>query len=164
MWTAVFFCCMWRKWIQNNGYSEKEHFVTNNIYSCIEINGHLILSLVVSVLQGKLPKECLRIWTTGPQACGQTFHVLRSMAGTFSTMVNFTLKCIFERINKLNYISSIECTEEIIFPQGKRRLLQVNEYQTKPCLFQHWQMSRKAWPPRKLNDVQSFYQNILIIS
>ena len=49
------------------------------------------------------------------------------MTGTFSTMVNFTLKGILERINKLNYIYSIECTEEIIFPRVKRRLLQVNE-------------------------------------
>ena len=73
VWTAVFFCRIWRKWIQNNGYSEKEHFVTDNISSCIEINGHLILSLVVSVLQGKLPKECLRIWTTGYKLVNKHF-------------------------------------------------------------------------------------------
>ena len=42
-------------------------------------------------------------------------------------MVNFTLKGILERINKLNYIASIECTDEIVFPRVKRRLLQLNE-------------------------------------
>ena len=127
MWRVAFFCRIWRKWLCLNGYSEKDHFLTANVYLCIEINAHMILCLVINVMNGKLPKECLRVWTTGSQACEQTFRLLRSMSGTFSTMVNFTLKGILERINKLNYVASIECTEEIVFPRVKRRLLQLNE-------------------------------------
>ena len=108
-------------------YPEKDHLLTANVYSCIEINAHLILCLVISVVEGKLPKQCLLIWTTGSQACEQMFRLLRSMSGTFSTMVNFTLKGILERIQKLNYIASIECTDEIVFPRVKRRLLHLNE-------------------------------------
>ena len=78
-------------------------------------------------MQGNLPEECLRVWVTGSQACEQMFRLLRSMSGTFSTMVNFTLKGILERINKLNYVASIECLEDIVFPRVKRRLLQLNE-------------------------------------
>ena len=86
-----------------------------------------MLSLLVNVKNGNLPKECLRVWTTGSQACEQTFRLLRSMTGTFSTIVNFTMKGILERINKLNYVASIECSEDIVFPRVKRRLLQLNE-------------------------------------
>ena len=42
-------------------------------------------------------------------------------------MINVTLKDIHERINKLNYILSIHCTEQIIFSRVKRRLFQVDE-------------------------------------
>ena len=42
-------------------------------------------------------------------------------------MVNFTLKGILERLNKLNYLASIECTEDIVFLRVKRRLLQLNK-------------------------------------
>ena len=121
------FCRIWRKWINEMKYPEKDHFLTDNVYSCIEINAHLILCLVITVIEGKLPKQCLCVWTTGSQACEQMFRLLRSVSGTFSTMVNFTLKGILERINKLNYIASIECTDEIVFPRVKRRLLQLNE-------------------------------------
>ena len=86
-----------------------------------------MLSLLINVKNGDLPKECLRVWTTGSQACEQTFRLLRSMTGTFSTIVSFAMKGILERINKLNYVASIECSEDIVFPRVKRRLLQQNE-------------------------------------
>ena len=49
------------------------------------------------------------------------------MTPVFSTVINFTLKGILERIHKLNYLASIESCDDIIFPRVKRRLLQVNE-------------------------------------
>ena len=33
---------------------------------------------------------------------------------------------ILELINKLNYVASIECTEEIVFPRIKQHLLQMS--------------------------------------
>ena len=119
IWRVVFFCRIWRKWMSKTTYPEQDHFITPNVYSCLEINAHMILCLVVSVFNGNLPKECLRVWTTGSQACEQTFRLLRSMSSNFSTMVNFTLKGILGRINKLNYVASIECIEEIVFPRTK---------------------------------------------
>ena len=127
MWRAVFFCRIWRKWMSTQPYQEDLNFLTLNVYTCIEVNAHMILCLVINVFNGILPKECLRVWATGSQACEQTFRLLRSMTGNFSTIVNFTLKGILGRINKLNYVASIECTEEIVFPRTKKRLLQLND-------------------------------------
>lgn len=49
------------------------------------------------------------------------------MTPVFSTVINFSLKGCLDRIHRLNYISSIECSEDIILPRMKRRLLQFNE-------------------------------------
>ena len=46
------------------------------------------------------------------------------MTPVFSTIVNFTLKGILEKIHKIQYIRSIESDDEIVFPRLKRRLLQ----------------------------------------
>ena len=126
LWEVVFFMRIWRCWLLENGYSESDHFITTNAYTCIEINAHLMLSILYNVINGKFPKDVLRVWLTGSQGCEQLFRLLRSMTPVLSTIINFSLKGVLERIHKLNYISSIECTEEIIFPRVQRRLLQLN--------------------------------------
>ena len=36
VWKTVFYLRIWRSWLSGNGYDLKEHFVTENAYSCIE--------------------------------------------------------------------------------------------------------------------------------
>ena len=49
------------------------------------------------------------------------------MTPTFSTVVNFSVKGILGRIHKLNFLSSMECTEKLTFPRVQRRLLQCKD-------------------------------------
>ena len=60
------------------------------------------------------------------------------MTPVFSTIVNFTLKGLLEKINKLQYVSSSECDSKIFFPRVKRRLLQIRYESAKkfliPCM------------------------------
>ena len=121
------FCRIWRTWLAENNYEEDYHFITQNVYACIELNAHSLLSIAHGVALRKLPLESLRVWLTGSQCCEQLFRLLRSMTGTFSTIVNFSLKEMLNRINKANFISSVECCDEIVFPRVKRRLLQLGE-------------------------------------
>lgn len=107
--------------------AESDHFITNNVYVCVELNGHLLINIVYNVIQGLFPPESLRIWMTGSQSCEQLFRILRSMTPTFSTIVNFTLKGVLEKIHKLQLLSSPESDETIVFPRVKRRLLQLKE-------------------------------------
>ena len=46
------------------------------------------------------------------------------MTSTFSTIVNFSMKGILERMHKLNFLSTMECSKDISFPRVQRRLLQ----------------------------------------
>ena len=92
IWRVVFFLRLWRRWLKDNGRSEADHFITTNAYVCVEINAHLLLQIISGVIRGILPKDALRVWLTGSQACESIFRLARSMTSTFSTIVNFTMK------------------------------------------------------------------------
>ena len=127
IWKVIFFLRIWRVWLHLNNYTELDHFITRNAYICTELNGHLVLNILYNVIQRNYPPEALRVWTYGSQACEQTFRLLRSMTPIFSTIVNFSMKGLLERIHKLNYLSSVESSQEILFPRVKRRLLHLKE-------------------------------------
>ena len=57
IWKVVFFLRIWRRWLKDNGRSEKYHFVTNNAYVCVEINAHMMLQLIYNVINGVFPPE-----------------------------------------------------------------------------------------------------------
>ena len=76
---------------------------------------------------GKLPTDSLRVWLSGSQGCEEMFRLLRSITGIFSTLIIFSLMSVIGRINKLNFISSNESSEEMMFPRVQRRLLQLKE-------------------------------------
>ena len=126
-WKSLFQLRIWRVWLKANNYKEEDHFVTSNAYICLELNCHFLLNIVNNVKIGIFPPEALRFWLCGSQACEETFRILRSMSPMFSTIVNFTVKGILHRVRRLNYLSSIECSETIVFPRVKRRLLQCRE-------------------------------------
>ena len=127
MWKSVFFFRIWRYWLKTNDCKEDSYFITNNAYLCAELNAHMLLNLVINVVQEIFPPEAQRVWCSGSQACEQLFRLLRSMTPTFSTIVNFTMKGILNRMHKLQFLSSAECDETKLFPRVKRRLLQTKE-------------------------------------
>ena len=127
VWYAVFFCRVWRSWLRSNGYPEDDHFLTPNVYTCLELNAHTLVCIVYGCMNGLLPVASLRVWLSGSQGCEQVFRLLRSMTGTFSTIINFSMKGVIGRINKLNFVSSAESSDNIMFPRVQRRLLQLND-------------------------------------
>ena len=126
-WKTIFILRIWRTWLEENGYHENEHFITPNAYTCIEINGHLMVNIALKVASGMLPPESLRFWKTGSQSCEQMFRLLRSMTPTFSKIINFTLKGMLDRVHKITFMAAMEASGEIDFPRAKRRLLQLKE-------------------------------------
>ena len=75
-WYAVFFCRCWHKWVMNSKeYSIQNNFITENSYSCIELNAHsLITQFLIACKSGYnfLP------WLCGSQSCEKLFRTLRS--------------------------------------------------------------------------------------
>lgn len=126
-WKTLYFFRIWRVWLKKNGYNELDHFVSGNVYVCLELNCHMLINLIYNVIRGIFPPESLRTWLSGSQGCEETFRMLRSMTPTFSTIVNFSIKGIIQRIHKLNHLSSVESSESITFPRVQRRLLHFKE-------------------------------------
>ena len=126
MWKSVFFLRIWRTWLDEKGYRECEHFITANAYTCMEINAHMLVTVVKRVAEGDSPVDSLRVWKMGSQACEQLFRMTRSMTPTFSTIINFSLNGLLQKTHKLRYLSGAEACNDIEFPRAKRRLLQLN--------------------------------------
>ena len=47
-----FFCRIWGSWLSANKDDLNEHFITDNAYTCIELNAHMLLNLLVNVIHG----------------------------------------------------------------------------------------------------------------
>ena len=124
MWKTIFFLRIWRCWLSEMGLTENDYFVTNNAYLCVELNGHMMTNLVYNVIQRNFSQEALRIWLSGSQGCEQLFRLLRAVTPNFSTIINFSLKEILEKIHKLQFLTSAETDNNIVFPRLKRHLLQ----------------------------------------
>ena len=49
-WYAVFLLRYWHQWIVlNPDYNLSDHFITSNAYTCVELNAHSLLTLVISI-------------------------------------------------------------------------------------------------------------------
>ena len=67
------------------------------------MNAHSLLAIIF-ILRDEITKnsECFMPWLMGSQSCERVFRSLRSMTGTFSTIVNFSFLGMLQRLHKLN--------------------------------------------------------------
>ena len=135
-WIIVFTCRLWRAWIKYKTFVSSNHnkktnkkqnnkdkyFLTTPVYYSIEINAHNLLYLILLVKQQQLPKHVLNIYLFSSQACESTFRDTRSLSGTYSTIVNFTVSDFLRRAEKLSVLQQIKCygetntTDRLFFP------------------------------------------------
>lgn len=99
---------MWRHWLKENNYPLSIHFISLNAYVCIELNAHALILAALKSHYLKDPKM-LTTWLMSSQPCEQTFRAARSMTSTFSTIVNFSMLEILQRLHKLQSINDIMC-------------------------------------------------------
>ena len=126
-WYAVFFFRYWRKWVvKSKEYSIQNNFITENSYSCIEINAHSLITLLQTARKSGhnfLP------WLHGSQSCEKLFRTLRSMSSTFSTVVNFGMLGLLRRLHRLQIQFQLETSSHdtgIVYPQTKTSKRHVN--------------------------------------
>ena len=86
----------------------------------VELNAHNLLYIVCSVKQQHLPKQALtNIHLFNSQSCESIFRDARSLSGTFSTMVNFSVKSFIRRSQKLSVLNELkhnQLEENLRFP------------------------------------------------
>nr|ACD54737.1 unknown [Adineta vaga] len=121
-WMTVFICRLWWSWLyltnvdelsmENFDNTKNPFFITRAAYHSIEINAHTLLAVVLLVCQHDLPESALNISSFHSQSCENIFRLTRSMSGTFSSNVNFTVNQFLGRAGKLSVLQDIERQNE----------------------------------------------------
>lgn len=112
-WYAVFFVRYWRCWlVHSEDYTLGNNFITHNAYVCIELNAHALILYLLTVRETGDYKQFLP-WKLGSQSCESIFRAARSLSSTFSTMINFDMLGLLQRIHRIHvkFCLEAECAE-----------------------------------------------------
>lgn len=119
IWHAVYFFRCWRKWIKSphNNFSLDKNFLSNNAYTCVEINAHALIHLIVS-LRTSQQNEFFLPELFSSQPCEHTFRQMRSMGTANFTKINFNLHELMHMIGRVEIMDNIVHTcKDITFPR-----------------------------------------------
>lgn len=119
IWYTVFLLRIWRRYIRKRkGSKLKYNFITQNTYSCIELNAHNLILIMLHLKKHDL-KEFFLPFLYNSQPCEEFFRRIRSFTSTNSTKVNCSIKEILERINKIQLLNDISTDTNFEFPNVK---------------------------------------------
>ena len=107
---VVFFLRCWRQWlILHPRFNLKNNFITSNAYICVELNAHALISFLITIIKHFNSDHSLFLpWLLGSQSCEKTFRSARSMTGTFSTVINFSMLGLLRRLHRLQIQSNLQ--------------------------------------------------------
>ena len=88
----------------------------------IEINAHSLTYLLLLALEKKITDEALQLTLFNSQICEGYFRTARSMSGSFSTVVNFSVHEFLQRASKLSLLQDIRFASDLnlnnlVFPR-----------------------------------------------
>lgn len=131
LWYSVFMLRIWHENVKSTkGLKMKDNFITTNCYSCIELNAHSLINILLHLRQTNQPQLFLpHLYSS--QVCESLFRALRSLSSTFSTIVNCTIKETLERINKIQLQKDIEHAQsaQFVFPKNLEKVKRIcHEY------------------------------------
>lgn len=118
IWYAVYFLRSWRKWIMSNkDYSLNENFISDNAYTCVEINAHSLIQIVTK-LRSNGQDNLFLPHLFASQPCEQIFRMMRSMGTINFTKINFSLNELLHMIARVEIMhKTIYTCKEIEFPR-----------------------------------------------
>ena len=120
-WYALFFLRLWRQWIiLNHCYTLKDNFITSNAFMCMEINAHSLITHILTIRDHAPCDQYIFLpWLLGSQVCEATFHTIRSINSTFSTVINFGMLGLLRRLHRLQIQSILQAdtVSVITFPR-----------------------------------------------
>lgn len=113
-----FFLRCWRAHIKSSDeYSLMEHFISNNAYTCVEINAHNLIEIVRKLRSTREENLFLPILFAS-QPCEHIFRMVRSMGTINYTKINFWLNELLHMIARVDIINKTMYTcKEIEFPR-----------------------------------------------
>lgn len=126
IWYGIFVLRSWRLWIyKNDKFTVKENFITQNAYTCIELNGPSLIIVLVKCRDDGVEHLFLPP-LFGSQPCESTFRQIRSMSSTYSTKVNSSLLEFIQKLKRIHTQGEIVCStnmKNVKFPRLENKLL-----------------------------------------
>lgn len=123
IWYVAFVTRIWRRSIvSNKQLTLKNNFLTQNCYSCIEINAHSLIHILLYLKDNNL-KSCFLPFLYDSQACESFFRQIRSLTTVFSRVTNCSSKEMVGRINRIQLLNEITHTTDFIYPRIKDTMI-----------------------------------------
>lgn len=108
IWYRVLVIRLWRRFISSHKkYSLTDNFLTQNCYSCIEINAHCLIFIILH-LRGMNKPDLFLPSLFGSQQCENMFRKFRSFTTTYSSISNCSVKEMLGRISKIGFSNEIK--------------------------------------------------------
>ena len=99
----------WRQYVVlSPEYNLADNFITSNAYTCVELNAHSLITFVLSLQTIPSVNRSFYPWMLGSQCCEKMFRAARSMSSVFSTIINFGMLGLLQRIHRLHIQSILE--------------------------------------------------------
>lgn len=122
IWYAVFLLRIWRIFVtKRKRLTLKDNFLTPLSYTCIEINAHSLIQIMLYMKSNNLEHWFLP-FIFDSQACEGFFRQIRSLTSVYSTVANCSTKEIIARINKIQLLNDITHKTEFSFPRVKDKM------------------------------------------
>lgn len=123
IWFSVFFLRQWRCWIKRSKeYNLTDCFITLNAYTCIEMNAHSMLMMILDHIEKGTLDEFYP-WLLGSQQCEEWFRAARSLTSTLSTIINFTAQEFIHKSKRIEFVheATYSLSEEFNFPRSSKK-------------------------------------------
>lgn len=119
IWYSVFLVRLWRQFIEKSKtLTLKDNFLTANCYSCLELNAHSLIFIIV-FLRKSNSKQFFMLKNFSSQPCEEFYRQIRSFTTVYSTMANCTTKEAIGRVKKIQLQSDISTSNtEFLFPRN----------------------------------------------
>lgn len=107
MWYRIFILRLWRRYIlRNSSYTLEKNFLTMYAYSCVELNGHSLIQVILYLRKIDRPDLFLP-QLFGSQQCENIFRQMRSLSSTYSTIANCSTKEALCRLSRIEIQNDI---------------------------------------------------------
>lgn len=124
LWKWVFFLREWRSWIlKQDGYTLQHNFITSNTYTCIEINAHSMVNLIVK-LRDSEEHNLFQPWHVSSQPCEGSFRSLRATGRAHCGIVSYSQLDLIHRTKRIEYVTNnLKLLEEhFVFPRHHKAM------------------------------------------
>lgn len=109
--------------VRTKGFTLKENFLSANCYTCIEINAHSLVLLVLNLHNSNEPDKFMP-YLIDSQPCESHFRQICSFSSTYSTVVVCSIKDMLCRISKIQLQNDImnQYSAEFTFPRFQKEI------------------------------------------